>query len=616
MEWVYDRVGDPGGAGHPKADFLRSQPGEWLTAEGEDGVFSYKKGGHLEVEDENTAALVGPFLWGMLPAAVAPLDYRRYGTTPARKTIDYTPIARNPGFQPSGEERWVGGGYIVQLCYAVGSGAITDPCDCWISLINSKSGAAEVLSLDPANVAGANVSFNDVAILPGRASFWQVPGIYGSNSLTEKPSIFATGWDDSVQGYGFGFIGRAALTDQGPSFGPYTDKTPWDIVCWIGNTATRTLTRVDIPGTRDGMLFSGLFRVCVVDHGRLMALVCPFVQTGPDTSFTVAHVAYPLSPCLAFRSDDHGRTWYTEDVPELQPHLYRAQTSGAPTPSYFTLLPGTGLPSVSGFDASTWHACPIGGGQIAMLLTCGKDDNYTYVDADFASPPAGYTASDNNLLSWVTRYKFLISDVTGRNFVLKASPMDSWDGESFQTPQNIAALASGTWSSMVPAVAIPAQYPNPISTAGPGSFFIGGGQTQSQGALAPDITFTHRTAMAYTVDYGESWTVSDYLDPLASTFRSSAAPLQAWHVAKPYNEPSDQGQIYTLSLNADETQYWLRIYRSDITFAAPVKVYEQPLADYYWQSSQVRISAVYTGAVDAAVFPARVFPGFTEFEKP
>lgn len=614
-------LGDPAGwsgPGRTKVRDLAISTGPdnlvWLRSR-RFGAEARNKGGHLQVKVSSIALAISAILWSALPNTVSALDYRRYATDTKRKTIDYPSISTNPGFQPTAEERWVGGGYAVQLRYAPPvSGVYTDPCDCWISLVNTKSGAAEVLSLDPVNnVPGANISFNDAAILPGRMSFWQAPGVYSSNSFTEKPSVCATGWDASVQGYGFCFMGRASLTDKGPSFGPYTDKTPWDFVCWYGNTATRTLTKVTIPGTISGMLFSGLFRVCTVGPGQLMAMVCPFVQTGADTSFTVAHVAYPNSPCLALRSDDYGRSWYTEDVPELQTHLYRAQSGVGPT-SYFTILPATGLPSVCGFDASTWHACPMGGGRIGMLLTCGKADNYTYVDADFASPPAGYDASDNNLLSWVTRYKFFISDATGRNFVLKASPMDSWDGESYQVPQNIAALATGTWSSTVPACAIPAQYQNPISTAGPGSFFIGGGATQSQGAVLPDYTFTRRWCMAYTLDYGDSWVQTGWLDNTAAIGRESAAPIHAWHVSKPVSD-SSAGEILTASISAD-TSFTIRVFKSDITFATLTKVYEDTVPNYYWQPNQTRLGAVYMGDPNDPLYPQRVFPGYTEFQKP
>lgn len=52
FEFPYDRVGEPSNAGRTQAKFLRDQPGEYLQKEAEDGVWAYKQGEFLNVENE------------------------------------------------------------------------------------------------------------------------------------------------------------------------------------------------------------------------------------------------------------------------------------------------------------------------------------------------------------------------------------------------------------------------------------------------------------------------------------------------------------------------------------------------------------------------------------
>lgn len=52
FEFPYDRVGEPSNAGRTQAKFLRDQPGAYLQKEAEDGVWAYKQGDFLNVENE------------------------------------------------------------------------------------------------------------------------------------------------------------------------------------------------------------------------------------------------------------------------------------------------------------------------------------------------------------------------------------------------------------------------------------------------------------------------------------------------------------------------------------------------------------------------------------
>lgn len=55
FEFPYDRVGEPSNAGRTQAKFLRDQPGDYLQKEGEDGVWAYKQGEFLNVENDAQA---------------------------------------------------------------------------------------------------------------------------------------------------------------------------------------------------------------------------------------------------------------------------------------------------------------------------------------------------------------------------------------------------------------------------------------------------------------------------------------------------------------------------------------------------------------------------------
>lgn len=63
-EFPYDRVGEPSNAGRTQANFLRSQPGEYLQKEGEDGVWAYKQGDFLNVENESQVTVDGFYSLG------------------------------------------------------------------------------------------------------------------------------------------------------------------------------------------------------------------------------------------------------------------------------------------------------------------------------------------------------------------------------------------------------------------------------------------------------------------------------------------------------------------------------------------------------------------------
>lgn len=565
-----------------------------------------KKLGFLEVTFEQAASVVTAFLWSLMARTTGNLLYRRIGTTPTRKDVDFDNPLRSPGGFPNGHEIYVGGGYILALTHDNGTGNGNDPCACWISLINANSGATEVLSLSEDNKPGANVSFADVVNLPSRPRYWYNAIGAGATTLTERPSIFVTGWDAAAGGYGFGIIGRRLLTDQGPeSYYAAGDLTPFDLVCFYGNTATRKVTRVDLPGSAD-LMFSRYYRVCTVGNGKLMALVHPYHEvptTGGPGTMQLAPLAYPNPPKF-LRSNDHGRTWYTEAVPELVPHLYRL---AGPPVSYAT---GTLLST----DADTcapqfFHASPIGGGRIAMVVLGGRDYDHAYTTAEFAAArPIEYSDGNGGRLAYFTRWRFFVSDETGRNFVNKPWPADDWDG---YPRANITAVAAGTW--MAPMIATsfaPQRFENAISTAGPGTFFLSVGEQQSLGNVTSD-NYPKRWRMLYTLDYGSTWAISPYLPTEAVNDRPVATPI----VARPYRSADDKGEAYTIALEGTT----VRVFKSDLTFSSMTKVYEKVVPDYYAYPTQSRINAVFTGSTAAATdgrYTGRTFPGYSEFNKP
>lgn len=565
--------GDWSGPGRTMAMRLGDQGDDvWLRSR-RFGATARNKGGHLVVTKDPVVKTGGPFIWAVVSSFTGGLLYKRFGWG-TRKSSTVGPMLRTPGYLSTGREMVVGGGYVLQLAAAVDwePGSEADPVQkMWLSLIYVGNPAPEVSSLSAENVPGANVSFYEEATLPARIYYQTVGGD------VERPSAFVTGWDPVMEGYGFGFIGREKVTDRQIT---YDIANRYKVVAYLGNTATRRLTRVELPTTSDFWINAN-FNAMPTGPGRVQAIVSKArANTGTE-------------PPSMLRTDDYGRTWTTRDVPELVRFMLRT-TGGFAGGGPFG-YPGFGLTQISPLDEA---------GTCGMIFTGSKEIDRVY--DDLGPPPeyGGQWAGDL-VVSYYTRFRFFVSDTSGQNWTNKPWPADEWLG-----PGGISFFFEyqdyDTWSKPLLSIDLPATQ----RSAGGGSFYApvfeyykdrsntGGSENAPQ-----------RVRMLYTVNYGNSWALSPYLEAgVIMGEGTSVWPI----VAKPFVSLEDPGELYVMSITRAGA---LRIYRTTAVFETFTLVHEEVVDNYYFENSNSRINGLFVGDTSGS-YPARVMAGFPQFQKP
>ena len=532
-----------------------------------------KKDGFLEVRTGGGT----PFLWALVATPEStknkPFGYRltaRVGTESSRtqQTDRIGVSGASDGQYPT--QVFVGDNYVLRMSTSPASGA------CWPSLVYLGSKATEVLSLSAGNVPKANVSFADVA----QFLFPNLTEDATAAYMALRPSIVATGWDSSAKAYSFAIFGRnESQTNQ--------------FLCYVGNTASRRLTPIDVVPAAFG--YYRLARCACVGKGKLLAAVLPLADLNVPSPVVgsnpnrVSSFEYPDVPAL-LRSDDHGRTWFSEPAPWLQPYLmiYFSYYDGK---NMYADLDDRALP----FDVcapQNFVATPVGEGRIACVVMCG------------AGPPG--TVVSTSAPAWQNRnsaYRFFLSDNTGKNFVNVPWPADAWYGADtpfavppagYQfLPRVGADLGSGSLQNA------------PLS-AGPGSFFmsvceyIGNDKTKSS------------VKVLSTRDYGATWVLSPALPTDATNVTADYVQIMNFAVARAVKDGHD-GEIYCMSIRDGKT---VRVYKTSDYFKTFKLVGKTKIPGLLANLSILRIHPVYTGAAGTD-YPPLIHPGFPkEFEKP
>lgn len=112
FEFPYDRTGEPSNAGRTQANFLRDQPSEYLQKEAEDGVWAYKQGPFLNVENESQVAGDGFYSLGRVNG-----EQRIVGSATARGMF----TDRGPAVVDDGS-----GGFEIRQLFFYGRGLASD----------------------------------------------------------------------------------------------------------------------------------------------------------------------------------------------------------------------------------------------------------------------------------------------------------------------------------------------------------------------------------------------------------------------------------------------------------------------------------------------------------
>lgn len=570
------------------------------------GTIAKKRGDFLEVRlvDVPVAAIVrSPFLWSILfrlGTSVNELRYRRYGWG-ARTTLNSVEQLRNPAYVALGREWYAGGGYVLQHCAQAQPDAL-DQWPTWLSLIAlADTTGAEVLSLWEDNKPGRNVSFYDrTPRLPTNARFWSDTVDNG------RPHAFATGWDALAKGYGFGAIGRTVNTST-QVVQPLTAARDgvdasiddqYAMAAWWGDTAARTLQRVELRG--DTYRCSPAFVLHSVRPGCAMAFVTRYRTLTPAPNPESEQVYASGHDLGLLRTDDHGRSWSMEEVPEVKALLLRDNAGALALDglTYGRTIPGLGFTVIAPLDTT---------GRLGAILRISRTPGANIAPGDVPPdwPGPADRWSGQHFQTWNTRKAFLVSDTTGRNWVRKAWPLDAVPANIDAIFYDSSANPFGAWLAFLST----AQVHNPAHSAGAGSFFVARFEVlHEDGKDRNDCQ--HRARMVYTTDAGDTWAESALLpDALANdNVRRVIWPI----VAKPFVSLDSPGEIYLVA----PTPARVRIYRTDAVFSAFTEVYDQAVADLYLSGQgQSDLNALFIGDASGE-YPPRMRPGFPEFDKP
>lgn len=578
-----------------------------LPGAGQPGTIARKRGDFLEVRllpEAVDAAVLSPFLWSILfrvGTSSSDLRYRRFGWG-TRTTIDSVEQLRNPPYVPLGREWYVGGGYVLQ--HAARETADTlGQWPTWLSLIAiADTTGAEVLSQSADNTAGRNVSFFDRAPqLPTDPDFWV-------NTVDNgRPSAFVTGWDALAKGYAFGVIGRTVsasmtvlrpLTAERDGINASVDDQ-YAMTAWVGDTTSRQLQRVDLRG--DTYRCAPSFVLHSVRPGTAMALVTRYRTLQPDPNPESEQVYAAGHDLGLLRTEDHGRTWAMEDVPEVKALLLRDNAGGIVYEGVGTqarTIPGLGFVVMAPLDTAGRL------GAIVRISRAPGQNIDTGVPPDWPGTPDSWSANQH-YLAWNTRRAFLVSDVTGRNWARKAWPLDAVPANIDGLFYDTAAYPYGAW---VPFLST-AQVHNPAHSAGAGTFFVARFEALHEAGKDRNVS-EHRARMVFTLDRGDTWAESALLpDALANDNpRRVIWPI----VAKPFVSVESPGELYLVA----PTPARVRIVRTDATFSAFTEVYDQAIEGLYLSGQgQSDLNATFIGDASGS-YPPRIRPGFPEFQKP
>jgi hypothetical protein len=563
------------------------------------GGIAMKRGGFLETRLIQTRTLA-PFLWGIVfraGEASTSLVYRRYGWK-SRRTIDTPEVTRAPAYVSLGHERYIGGGYVLQMVASLEADGVQNVAlrRAWLSLIAVADKTGQEVAAP--GLPGQSVSFHDAATLPIRDAY-----VFGQD--WDRPHVFATGHDANPDGFAFGFVGRVlihydvprrALTVADDGIAASIDDQ-YAMRAWRGNTATRQLTAVELRGAD--------FRLApyMVLHspqpGRAMALATQYTALRqPDAdSPSEAPSAWRLS---MLRTDDHGRTWATEAVPELQA-LMCQRADG----SYLTDDAGAAFFNFPG----------LSGAIIAPLDTEGRCCAVVNIAADPSLHPQSFQVPQDlanyafEAVTYFTRWGFFVSDTTGRNWTRRPWPLDDLFGglRAHRTFFVDPLHPVGTWGPrrrLHESVSV-------THTAGPGTFFVGVIQEFRETRTQDFTDAERRVQIVSTVDGGLTWATSPYLPPGAfARFNSVLWPI----VARPYKSEADPGEVYLLDVDDTEART-VRIYRTSALFLAFDLVYEQSVPGFFLpEYGASRISGQFIGD-KSGNYPARLAPGFPGFDQ-
>lgn len=469
------------GLARSKAQFLDQIDVPFLKHRLPGGAYAEKKGeflyAHAAVEEEAYPPLLAVYRVDDTTPANARLKTRASQRTVADSMPPMQLVEGEAKPMPASSV-YVGGGYVLRLMFADRHnevpGVSAGSAYIWPVLHRVGNADAEVLSLSPDNLPGANISFADVARFEVLFQY-----VYGNGSVNRRsseperwPSIYAMGHDGTSFKFGM-LMGGQAEGD----------------LAFVGDTSSRRMVGAPLGFDFTGELIQWWqVRAWAVGRGQVIALLPPAPTAGSLP---------PPNPPRLLRTDDFGASWSLDPLEELLPILsYYVISEGVDEGQMRFLVDGA-------VGYRTFIAQPMGGGRIGIVVRGGADTLY----------PNGNTAGR-------IRWMFFISDETGRNFVRKAWPLDAIAPDSQQ-----GMLERHPFESNAPFATDPVpsfwQTERELScqhmSAGPGSFFF---------SMSTELDATlQRTWMISTRDFGDSWQVSGDLPQAAlSVFPSGTKP--------------------------------------------------------------------------------------------
>ncbi|NDZ11484.1 hypothetical protein C7T35_01440 [Variovorax sp. WS11] len=563
------------------------------------GATAIKKGEFLYVQVDPTTGLDDPYLWTAfevnylgnvyafgLQTITAPNQRTRAKAWGFQvRTGDPYPFVEEPFWYPA--QLYVGDDYALRLSrlnyrlfdeHPFWFGNDTSRLFAYLTWVRPREVIEQVPSLSPDNAAGKDITFSDKTWLTINAS-----------------GAFASGWDAATEGYRFGWTGWRVPESSGELAAP-------EARCYYGSTATRTVSESVVETLNPTN--TRIFWPWTVGHGKVAML-----RLQPEAAVVTNAVGLKVTT-------DHGATWSTQNLPELQDWI-------------FHYLNGAGDDRWNHVNLSASdRACmsPIGEGRIALVLLCSKEEGRTWTNAEVAAAQP--------YLGDLTCWRFFLSDETGANYENVPWPLDASPG--IRLGREAGGTAGIDFSGLHPAVEFARLGLGgaPMS-AGPGSFFMSVGQWTNASGDYADFD-ENAVRFLWTTDYGATWALSDLVpddaisrnpqpfNPSGQT--SFSIPKVA--VAKPLT-PESNGALYIEGLvplvpPVDGYQWVQNVYRTDATFSSFKKVATNRLADTSlaapfgtFPPPGYMPGPVYVGNKQAnSRFKPLVRPGYPEFEKP
>lgn len=560
------------------------------------GAMAIKKGDFLYVETTDDA-IDDPYLWtalevnymgtvfgvGLQTASLPnQLKKARFWSFQVRTGSPY-PFVEEPFWYPT--QLYVGGDYAVRLSrlnYRLfdgdyWSGNDTSRVFSYLTWVRPRAAVEQVVSMSPDNAEGKDISFIDMPFLDLGAS-----------------GIFASGWDEASQGYAFGWTGRRVPTNDAEAAAPRVE-------CYHGTTETRRVTLSVVEALAP--VATRIFWPWTVARGRVFML-----RLQPQNLTAANAVGVKVSA-------DHGATWATRELPELQPFIFQYTDA-------FNVKRWN-HPNLSDADRACFT--PIGGGRIALVLLCSREPGRTWNNAEVTAA--------HPWLNSLTCWKFFVSDENGENFVNRPWPLDAHLG--IRLSRTGGGSAGVDFSGLHPSVefARTGLGGTPM-TAGPGSFFMSVGQWMND---SPDYGPYNRRAVRFlwTTDYGDTWALSELAPEDAITpnpqpfnaFGQDSFAIAKVAVAKSITAMS-KGLLYLAGVVPDlesEDGGWVEnVYRTDAAFSAFKKVAINRIRDTTlvppfgtFPPPGYMPAPIYVGNEQSpSRFKPLLRPGYPEFEKP